>query len=183
MKKRYVISIILILIIIILIFSKPENKNILKDVLIFNLWDDIGDKNEYIINPEKETQIDIFQTIEYEKETDKEVAYKIHKKIAPGSYGKFTIKLSKPIKSNLKINLKEIGTKPENLVFIIGEKRYNSIKQLEEEITKKLQEENEIIINWEWQYYNNLQNDIQDTKDGEVLGKYYFQIQAIIEKG
>ncbi len=182
MKKRYVISIILILIII-LIFNRTENKNILKDVLIFNLWSDLGDQNEYIINPEKETQIDIFQTIEYEKETDRETAYKIHKKVAPGTYGNFTIKLSRPVKTNLKINLSETGTKPQNLIFIIGEKRYNSVKQMEEEVTQKLQEEGKIIINWEWQYYNNTQNDIQDTKDGENLEKYYFEIQAIIEEG
>lgn len=182
MKKRYVISIILILIII-LIFNRTENKNILKDVLIFNLWSDIGEQNEYIINPEKETKIDIFQTIKYEKETNREVSYKVHKKVAPGSYGNFTIKLSKPVKSNLKINLSEIGTKPQNLIFIIGEQKYNSIKQMEEKITQELQEEGKIIIKWEWQYYNNIQNDIQDTKDGENLEKYYFEIQAIIEEG
>ena len=54
---------------------------------------------------------------------------------------------------------------------------------MEEKITQKLQEEGKIIIKWEWQYYNNIQNDIQDTKDGENLEKYYFEIQAIIEEG
>lgn len=182
MKKRYVISIILILIIV-LIFNKSDNKNIIKDVLIFNLWNDIGGQNEYIINPERKIKIDIFQTIEYEKETNREISYKTHKKVAPGSNGNFTIKLSKPVKTNLKINLSESGVKPKNLIFIIGKQKYNSIKQMEEEITHKLQEEGRIIINWEWQYYNNLQNDIQDTKDGESLDKYYFEIQAIIEEG
>lgn len=182
MRKRYVISIILILVII-LIFNRTENKSILKDVLIFNLWSDLGEQNEYIINPEKETKIDIFQTVEYEKETNREVLYKIHKKVAPGSYGKFSIKLSKPVKSNLKIYLSEIGTKPQNLIFIIGEQRYNSVKQIEEVVTQKLQEEGKIIINWKWQYYDNIQNDIQDTEDGENLEKYYFEIQAIIEEG
>ena len=182
MKKRYVISIILILIII-FIFNKSDSKNIVKDVLIFNLWSDIGKPNEYIINPKKETKIDIFQTVEYEKETNREVLYKIHKKVAPGTHGNFTIKLSETVKSNLKINLSEKGTKPQNLIFIIGEQKYTSIKQIEEKITQKLQEEGKIIINWEWQYYNNPQNDIQDTKDGEILERYYFEIQAIIEEG
>lgn len=182
MKKRYVISIILILIII-FIFNKSDSKNKVKDVLIFNLWNDIGDQNEYIIYPEKETKIDIFQTIKYEKETNREVSYKMHKKVAPGSQGNFTIKLSKPVKSKLEINLSEIGTKPQNLIFIIGEQKYTSIKQMKEKITQKLQEEGKIIINWEWKYYDNLQNDIQDTKDGEILERYYFEIQAIIEEG
>ena len=182
MKKRYVILIILILIII-LIFNRKENKNILKDVLIFDLWSDIGKQNEYTINPEKGTKIDIFQTVEYEEKTNREVSYKIHKKIAPGSHGKFTIKLSKQVKTNFKINLSETETKPQNLIFIIGEQKYNSIKQMEEKITQELQENGKIIINWEWLYYNNQQKDIQDTEDGENLEKYYFEIQAIIEEG
>lgn len=182
MKKRYVILILLILIII-LIFNKTENQNTLKDILIFNLWNDIKDPNEYILKPKEKIQIDIFNTINYEKETNREVSYKIHKKIAPGAKGKFIVKLSKSKKSNIKIYLSEKGIKPQNLTFIIGEQRYKTIKELEKEITQKLLTEGKIIINWEWQYYNNTQNDIQDTKDGESLDKYYFEIQSIIEEG
>ena len=119
MKKRYVILILLILIII-LIFNKTENQNTLKDILIFNLWNDIKDPNEYILKPKEKIQIDIFNTINYEKEKNREVSYKIHKKIAPGAKGKFIVKLSKSKKSNIKIYLSEKGIKPQNLTFIIG---------------------------------------------------------------
>ena len=63
-KRTSFIIIILILIFIILIFYTRRNKAF-NDIMIFNLWEDLGEQ-KYIIDPKKEDkmQIDVFKTIE-----------------------------------------------------------------------------------------------------------------------
>ena len=100
MKKIGYILIVLILILILIIlqiYKYKENNS--DDIMIFGLWNDIGDKNEYVINPQNHTtvQIDVFKTINN--------ATKVYKKIAPGSFGSFVIKLTRPIQSNYEITL------------------------------------------------------------------------------
>ncbi|MBQ2836212.1 MAG: hypothetical protein IJE68_05205 [Clostridia bacterium] len=168
--KYILILIILVIIFIILNFYK-SNKIIFEDIMILGLWNDIGAKNEYEISSQKTVKIDIFTTINN----------KMYKKIAPGCKGCFVIKFKRPSNTNYSIKIKEKTSKPQNLVFILENKKYNSIKEMENIINEKFVNTDEITINWEWEYYVNDIQDIQDTIEGENAQSYLFEIKAIIE--
>lgn len=172
MKKKRIYILIIILILIFIIFNIfRSKKNIFDDIMIFNLWNATGDKNEYVINPQKEEKIElnVFNT------TD------MYEKIAPGSSGQFKIKLIKPQNSDFKIVLKETSTKPQNLIFIVDGKKYYNIKDIEEKLNKIFRYTNNIIINWVWEYEVSEKKNIEDTEDGKEAQKYAFEITATIE--
>ena len=173
-KKVFILIMILILIFIILSFYKSK-KNIFDDITIFSLWSEVGNENEYVINPEerKNIKIDVLKTVD--KGTD------IYRKIAPGSHGKFTIKLTKPIGSNADVILKELSNKPQNLIFMLDKKQYNSIEKMQTEINEIFKTKNEVTIYWQWPYELDTENDVQDTKEGQKAERYLFEINAIIE--
>ena len=50
---------------------------------------------------------------------------------------------------------------------------------LSEETIEKFRETKKVEINWKWQYEKNIESDNQDTKDGENLEKYEFEICTI----
>lgn len=169
--KYILILIILVIIFIILNFYK-SNKIIFEDIMVLGLWDDISEKKEYEISLHENIEIDVFTTINN----------KFNKKIAPGSKGSFVIKFKRPVDTNYSIEIKEKTSKPQNLVFILDNREYNSMTEMEDIINEKFMNVDEIIINWEWKYYINKIQDIQDTKDGENAQKYLFEIKAIIEQ-
>ena len=76
----------------------------------------------------------------------------------------------------------EKTSKPQNLVFSIENRKYLSLKEMEDVINKKFINTDRITINWEWKYYIDEIHDIQDTKDGERVQKYLFEIEAIVEE-
>ena len=174
-KKIYIITIILILIFFILFFYKSDN-NIFDDITIFSLWENMKKENEYVINPEKEENIsiDVYKSIQN--------GTKLYKKIAPGSYGQFVIKLTRPKDTKCKIILKDITYKPQNLEFILKNKRYNKLEQMENILNDIFNTEDEVTISWNWKYQNTDENNIKDTKDGKIATKYIFEVKAIIEK-
>lgn len=173
MKKiiKYILILIILAIFIILNFYK-SNKKIFEDIMIFGLWEDNGAKNEYEITLDKTVKIDVFTTINN----------KMYKKIAPGSKGSFIIKFQKPIDSSYKIKINEKTSKPKNLLFIFEGKKYSSMKQMEDIINEKFIDTDKITINWEWKYYTDEINDIQDTRDGKNAQKYFFEIESIVEE-
>ena len=175
-KKIYVLIIILVLIFIILNIYNSE-KVILNDISIFSLWSDLGENEKYKIDPEKQESIEInvFQTIN--------VNTGMYRKIAPGSYGKFTIELKKPESMQCKITLKDISEKPHNLIFILDGYKYKSIKEMENKINLIFKTNKVATIQWEWQYENDEFGNIKDTEDGEKAQKYKFEIKAIVEDG
>lgn len=173
-KKKMYILVLIILILILIINLIKLKKNIFNDIMIFGLWNEIGEKNEYEITSKNSIQIDVFSSI-YN-------GNRINKKIAPGSYGKFTIKFERPEKYKFKIKIKEKTRKPQNLVFILDNKKYNNIAEMQEEINNKFLNTEKITIKWEWIYDVNEKEDIEDTKDGENAQKYIFEIEAIIEE-
>ena len=68
--------------------------------------------------------------------------------------------------------------KPKNLNFKIEgkDKKYNSLEEMENELQGQITKNKSIIIDWEWKYENNTNENMQDTKDGENLKKYNFTI-------
>ena len=165
------ILIILGIIIIILSFDKSR-KNFFEDITILSFWKDIGAKSEYEISTQDIVEIDVFTTLKS----------KGYKKIAPGCKGSFVIKITRQPNTNLKIKINEKTLKPKNLVFSIENKKFTSLEEMEKIINRKFMNKEKLTIDWEWEYYINDVNDIQDTKDGENIEKYIFEIEAIVEE-
>lgn len=172
-KKKIKYILILIILILVLVNLIKNKKIIFDDIMILGLWNEAGEKNEYEITQTEPIQIDIFNTICN--------GNRINKKIAPGSYGKFTIRFKRPSNCEFEVKLKEKTRKPQNLIFILDNKKYISISEMEKEINEKLLDEEKIIINWVWEYHVNEIEDIEDTDDGENAQKYIFEINSIIE--
>ena len=169
---RYILILIILVIIFTILNFYKSKKNIFDDIMIFGLWSRNSIKNEYEINSQNTIEIDVFSTINN----------RYNKKIAPGSKGSFTIKFKRPVNSNYKINVTEKTSKPQNLVFSIENQKYSSLKEMEDIINKKFINTDRITINWEWKYNIDEIHDIQDTKDGERVQKYLFEIESIVEE-
>jgi len=168
---KYILILIIFIIIFIILYFYKSKKNIFEDITILGLWNDLGAKNEYEIIPQNTVEIDVFKTINKKR----------YKKIAPGSSGSFTINFKRPLNLNYKINIIENASKPKNLVFSIENKKYTTLEEMENVINKKFIDTDKITINWEWKYYTDENNDIQDTKDGQNAQIYIFKINAIVE--
>lgn len=164
------ILIFLVLIFIILNFFK-QNQNIINDIIIFGLWANSERKSEYEINSETSIEIDLFTT----------TTNNIYKKIAPGSKGNFVIKFKRPLNSKFKIEINERTSKPQNLVFIMNNNKYKSLKEMENIINEEFKNNEKLTINWELKYYLDDIHDIQDSKDGKNAQRYLFEINAFIE--
>lgn len=174
MKKRiYILIIIIIVVLIFIILNlRDVDLNEVDDIIIFSLWNENNFELNYKNNDK--IKIDVFQTAQN--------STKVHKKIAPGSYGKFTIKITKPESSNCEIVIRDITQKPQNLIFELNGYKYSSIESMAEEINNIFKYENKIDINWKWEYDIDKEADIQDTIDGQRAEKYIFEIMAIIDQ-
>ena len=183
MKKRKLnqnITIIILILIfsIILIFTykiaKETKTQGQDDILFFKLWSN-GEKQNQIQNSNSENlnkkiaeynvkvsknkyeyqEINLLQTIDYKT--------LVHEKVAPGTKGEFYIIVTSNSTLKYKIDMKAKNQKPQNLKFSILEKQEGTIKRGEQK---------KIKVMWEWQY---------DTKDGENIKKYEFEICTIGE--
>lgn len=170
-NKKIYILILIVLILIFIILNFYKSKSIFEDIIIFSLWEDNKLEKEYEISLQNNVEIDISSTIN-----------NIYKKIAPGSKGSFVIKFKRSKDCEFKINVTEKSSKPQNLVFILDNKKYYSIKQMENEINRKFIESEKITIEWEWIYYIDEIHDIKDTEDGKNANKYIFVIEALVEE-
>ncbi len=93
----------------------------------------------------------------------------INRKIAPGTNGRFNIVIKANKDLQYEIKIRDKSSKPQNFIFNIQQQT----GKISEGERKKVQ------INWEWQYENNIPNNIQDTIDGEILKRYEFEICTI----
>lgn len=167
---KYIFILVTIVIIFIILNFYLSKKNIFEDIVIFNLWKDIGSQKEYELTPQNNIEIDVFTTIN-----------SINKKLAPGSKGSFVIRFKRPINSIYKIKINDKTIKPQNLVFWLENKKYLSLKEMQDAINKEFINREKITINWEWEYYIDDVHDIEDTKDAQNIQKYIFEIVTIIE--
>lgn len=109
-----------------------------------------------------------------------------NKKIAPGTNGKFNIKLNSNKDLQYKVEFKSINEKPQNLKFMAltnGEKllKANELELLNDNLKGNINknEKVNITILWYWPYEGENKEedvDIQDTKDGQNIKKYQFDI-------
>ncbi len=114
----------------------------------------------------------------------------VDNKIAPGTTGSFNILVDatdSDVGINYNITFTEEENKPENLKFFYNEKEYNSIKELEEDLSGTINANEEdktrtLNVQWEWSYETGsneeeiAKNDLIDTKDGQTIQNYNFEV-------
>ena len=173
--RRKILTLILIFsVILIFIYKIAQDKNLnpQQDIIFFKLFNSTYSKKDdekskqYKIKINKEntyykTILNLLQTV------DKTTM--VNEKIKPGVKGKFYIILSSNKDLKYEIQILDKNSKPKNFNF--------NIKQAKGLIL--LGEIKKIPIEWEWIYESDENQDIQDTKDGENLRKYEFQICTI----
>lgn len=94
----------------------------------------------------------------------------VNEKIAPGTKGSFEIQLTTDHTMNYQIGIEDKTIKPKNLQFWIEE---GQVGKLQKNETKTIR------ITWEWVYEMNEEENQQDTKDGEMIQNYYFEVYVI----
>lgn len=189
-KKKTLVILLIIFLIIFIYFVLKNNSKLFKDDIIFF-------KNFYTSRAESKsketydrTYFDYNNIIEIstKKQNTKELSLfsnltnetNWNKIIYPGTKGNFSIMLYG--KENLKYQIifKSKNPKPENLVFKESGREYKTLEDLGKNLIGSLQkaEIKEIIIEWEWKYQTNKNQDIQDTIDGKEIKEYNFEIIA-----
>lgn len=114
----------------------------------------------------------------------------VNNKIAPGTEGEFQIKLDatgSEVGINYVIKFENESQKPTNLKFTYDGKTYNSLKNLQQDLTGTINANDEnkveaITVGWNWKYEtgNTAQeiasNDLIDTQDAKQMTNYTFDI-------
>ena len=180
-NRKKIIILILIFIIILLFtykIAKVKNSNFQEDFLFFKLLggrsientenikqNNIDSKNlgkiKVFKNQKTYQKVNLFQTVDLKT--------LVNEKIAPGSKGYFYIYLISNSDLEYEIEIISKNEKPKNFEFEIEEDK----GKLEKNKIKKIR------INWKWLYEINEEENIQDTKDGENIDKYNFEICTI----
>lgn len=109
-----------------------------------------------------------------------------NKKIVPGTNGKFNIRLNSNKDLQYKVEFKSINEKPQNLKFMAltnGENltKANTLELLDDKLKGNINKNKKVNITilWYWPYEGENKEedvDIQDTKDGQNIKKYQFDI-------
>ena len=114
----------------------------------------------------------------------------IDNKIAPGTEGNFKIIVDgtgSDVGIDYSIKFENESTKPQNLKFKYDEKEYNSIAELQEDLTGTIntndpEKTKTLSIDWKWAYETgeNLeeitQNDKIDTQNAKSISNYTFDV-------
>ena len=114
----------------------------------------------------------------------------LNNKIAPGTDGEFQIKLDATgtdVRINYAIKFENETRKPTNLKFTYDGKKYNSLSDLQKDLTGIInadeQEKNKTLtIGWNWKYETGstqqeiTANDLIDTKEAKEINSYTFDI-------
>lgn len=190
-KRKTILFLIILLILIIFLFQrkKKQSNNFQEELIFFKLFTFQQKENANSIqkqeNQEYKFQVS-YKNIDFKNinlsDTIKQDTL-VHEKIAPGTEGAFEIFLQSNRKINYRIHFKSINEKPENLYFQIEgkDRKYTRLENMEQELKGELIENKRIKIHWKWEYEKDDKQDTQDTKDGQLIGKYHFTIYAIGE--
>lgn len=186
-KKKILIIILIILLISCIYFILKSNNNFFKDDIIFfkNFYSSIN-KNS---TKEKNQNIkDNILKISTKKQNTKEMNLfsnlknqtNWNKIIFPGTKGEFLVKLYGQENLRYEITFKSKNQKPKNLVFKQNGKEYETLEELGKDLNGILlkKELKNILIEWKWEYETNPKQNSQDTKDGQLIKEYNFEIIA-----
>lgn len=114
----------------------------------------------------------------------------INNKIAPGTKGSFDIIIDgtgSDVAIDYKIGFKDESAKPQNLKFKYLDNEYNSISELQDSLSGRINANDEnkaktLKIEWEWKYETGnteeeiAQNDRIDTQDAQNISEYTFNV-------
>ncbi len=114
----------------------------------------------------------------------------INNKIAPGTSGNFNIMVDgtgSDVGIHYSIKFENETTKPTNLKFVYDKKEYNSITELENDLSGTIyandeNKERTLSIGWKWNYETGTQdseianNDRIDTQDAKAIANYTFDV-------
>ena len=114
----------------------------------------------------------------------------VNNKIAPGTSGSFDIKVDatgSEVGINYNITFTEEENKPQNLKFTYDDVEYNSIEELESNLSGTIDANAEnktrtLNIKWEWPYEIGESpeeiesNDLVDTQDAQRISNYTFNV-------
>lgn len=114
----------------------------------------------------------------------------LNNKIAPGTEGSFQIKVDatgSEVGINYVVKFENESQKPTNLKFTYNGKSYNSLTQLQDDLTGTINADDKektknITIGWNWKYEtgSNLReiskSDIVDTKEAKTIRNYTFDV-------
>ncbi len=193
-RKKLIIVIILVIIIVILfIFMRKSNIfNFQEDFIFFKIFNNSKQNNTNINSDIEHTENkNYIFNVKYDNLELKNINLGetinpktlIKEKIAPGTEGNFNIILKSNEILNYQIKFVSKNTKPKNLKFYKenDKKSYNSLEELENELVGSLEpyKDKIIKINWKWEYSMNNIKDLEDTKDGQFIRKYNFNIYVI----
>ncbi len=131
---------------------------------------------------EQVEQIDLASTCDNETLVDN--------KIAPGTSGNFAILVDatgSEVGINYNITFTEEENKPQNLKFEYNDVEYNSIKDLEKDLSGTINAKDEnktrtLNIKWKWEYETGSSpeeissNDLVDTEDAKTIENYTFDV-------
>lgn len=188
-KKKSIIIILIILLIIGIYFLLKKDNIFFKDDIIFfkNLYSSINNtkENKDTVKNDNSNNYNIIK-VSTKKQTTKEMSLfsnlnnqiNWNKIIYPGTSGEFEIKLYGQENLQYEVTFKSKNQKPKNLVFKQNGKEYETLEELGENLKGNLQKDEirNIVIEWKWEYETNEKQDMQDTKDGEEIKKYNFEI-------
>ena len=187
-KKSIIITLIILLIIGIYFLLKKDNIFFKDDIIFFkNLYSSINNtkENKDTVKNDNSNNYNIIK-VSTKKQTTKEMSLfsnlnnqiNWNKIIYPGTSGKFEIKLYGQENLQYEVTFKSKNQKPKNLVFKQNGKEYETLEELGENLKGNLQKDEirNIVIEWKWEYETNEKQDMQDTKDGEEIKKYNFEI-------
>ena len=187
-KIIFLILIFSIILISLFLISKSKKFKFQDDLIFFTIFSQSNSSNikkesqktnQYNIKVSKEKtvyeEVNLMQTIDNKN--------LINKKIEPGTSGDFEIVLTSNYDLKYQIGFISKNTKPKNLQFYVSEegKKYNTLEELQQELKGKIRK-NEVIkicIFWEWKYEIEPKADRQDTRDGENIKEYNFEIYTI----
>ena len=114
----------------------------------------------------------------------------VNNKIAPGTSGSFDIIVDatgSEVGINYNITFTEEENKPQNLKFTYEDVEYNSIEELESDLSGTIDANEEdktktLNIKWEWPYETGESpeeiegNDLVDTQDAKKISNYTFNV-------
>ena len=181
MKKALKISIVFILITILIIcYIKSRSYYYLENIIIFNLYE--NSDNKFVFNVSsginQNKNINLYSTFK--------VDGLMNTKIFPGTKGEFEILIKSSNNVEYQIKFKSKNKKPQNLLFNIKNSniKYNNLEDLGKNLKGLIKPKDNvrIIIQWSWEYETSINNNHQDTLDGETLKEYNFYINILSNK-
>lgn len=194
-QKRKIIIFVLIILILgsfLFLIRKNQDFNFQEEFIFFKLFSaKPEEKAENLFSENRTTNQTYHFQVSYKNIDFKNIYLAdtikqnslVQEKIAPRTEGDFEIVLQSNKKMNYRIQFKSSNEKPENLYFQVKgkDRKYKNLEDMEHILQGEFIENKRIMIHWKWEYEASKKENLQDTKDGQMISEYKFTIYAIGE--